>query len=233
MASHCLAYRTVMGWRVTAAALLALGIGDALAQRELPPEAPTLSVQPGQAGQGGFLLQAAVPANLAGVVCHVEGSYRKVGSEKWVHPGTLAANVSGGASGIEITTALLKNIAPPDAQWRFRVRVASPRGAWSEWTAVSTRSSRVETLPPQTANRRLLRAPAIGGITEAQSPNVRSEASAPPPKLGVVLQARPDYAIALDWKLGLHASAAQAWRFRVENKGPGTPAALLPKSPAA
>jgi hypothetical protein len=228
--------RAVAGLVWAAAAWLAVGAGDAQAQREVTPDAPMLRAQPKEDGQGGYRVSPEAPAGRADVTYQVEGSYRKADGEEWIYPGMLAANVASGTSGIEVPAAMVKSIAPPDAQWRFRVRVSDPPGPWSEWVEAGAQAA-----PAEVQNRRVLRTPGA-----ATTPATEPVASVPATQPGAVAtgpveatlpegsatrvavpgetlrQARPDYAISLDWQFE-YDNTAMAWRFRVDNKGKATP----------
>ncbi|MCK6372229.1 MAG: hypothetical protein L6Q83_13080 [Gammaproteobacteria bacterium] len=228
--------RAAAGLVWTAAAWLVVGAGDAQAQREMTPDAPMLRAQPKEDGQGGYRVSPEVPAGRADVTYQVEGSYRKADGEEWIYPGMLAANVAAGTSGIEIPAAMVRSIAPPDAQWRFRARVSDPPGPWSEWVEAGAPAA-----PAEAQNRRVLRTPdaattpstePVSGGPEAQRGAVVMgpvEAELPEGTAGRVAvpgetlrQARPDYAISLDWQFE-YDNTAMAWRFRVDNKGKATP----------
>lgn len=200
--------------RIAAASLLAgagslaVGAGDVQSRREMTLDAPVIRAQPNEDERGGYRVQPEAPAARAGLTYQVEGSYRKSDGEDWIYPGMLAANVASGPSGVEIPSTLLRSIAPPDAQWRFRARVSDPPGAWSEWVEASPQPAQTE-------------AGAIAtGPVEAELPVGAAEPAAGPRE--TLRQARPDYAISLDWQFE-YENTAMAWRFRVENKGQATP----------
>ena len=227
MAKHGSLSRMITGLLMATAVLLAIGGREALAQRETTPAAPAVRVEASEIGQGGFRLGAQAPAGMSAATFHVEGSYRKAGGTDWIYPGTLAANVAGEPAGIEIPASLLASIAPADAQWRFRVRVADPPGLWSEWAEAGARTARMGPPPAEPRNPRLLRSPvaeqAASRRVQAVNPPAATIPVATPGALAPQFEAKPDYAIGLDWQFE-YKNTAMAWRFRVENKGGATPA---------